>query len=65
MKRTLRLRREALLDLTPGDLAAVRAGAYTIGDHCGPPFDTTLLPAVGTTVLHVTEMCPVTVACLG
>jgi hypothetical protein len=48
MKRTLRLRREALTDLTPADLTYVRAGGPTVGDHCGPPFDTTFLD---TTVL--------------
>jgi hypothetical protein len=42
MTRNLRLRRETLTELTPSDLVAVRAGdaAYTVGDHCGPPFDT-------------------------
>lgn len=42
MKRNLRLRREALTELTPGDLAEVRGGSLhlTVGDHCGPPFNT-------------------------
>jgi len=43
MKRTLTLRREALADLTPADLAAVRGAGFTVGDHCGPPFDTKVL----------------------
>ena len=43
MTRNLRLRRESLSELTPEDLTAVRGGDYTIGDHCGPPFDTTIL----------------------
>ena len=48
MTRNLRLRREALTDLTPSDLLAVRAGdaAYTVGDHCGPPFDTKFLDPI-------------------
>jgi len=54
MKRTLHLRRETLAPLTHDDLAAVAAGAYTVGDHCGPPFDTKFLdkltPAVGGSV---------------
>jgi hypothetical protein len=48
MKRTLRLRREALLDLTPADLASICGGGPTVGDHCGPPFDTTWLPVLTT-----------------
>lgn len=52
MKRTLHLRRESLAPLTHDDLAAVAGGAYTIGDHCGPPFDTKFIdklwPAVNT-----------------
>jgi hypothetical protein len=47
MTRTLRLRREALTELTPSDLIAVQAGvAYTVGDHCGPPFDTKFLDPI-------------------
>jgi hypothetical protein len=43
MTRTLRLAREVLTELTTIELSAVRGGDYTIGDHCGPPFDTTIL----------------------
>jgi hypothetical protein len=51
MTRTLRLRREALTELTPADLIAVQAGvAYTVGDHCGPPFDTKWLDPVLTLI---------------
>lgn len=42
MKKTLHLRREALAELSVEDLAAVAGGA-TVGDHCGPPFDTRFL----------------------
>jgi hypothetical protein len=50
MSRTLRLRREALTEPTPSDLITVRAGdaAYTVGDHCGPPFDTKWLGTIVT-----------------
>jgi hypothetical protein len=52
MTRTLHLRREALTELTPSDLSAVRAGdaAYTVGDHCGPPFNTKFLDPILTLV---------------
>jgi hypothetical protein len=40
VKRTLTLRREALAELSTTDLGAVRGGDATVGDHCGPPFDT-------------------------
>jgi hypothetical protein len=55
MTRNLRLRREALTELTPSDLVAVRAGdaAYTVGDHCGPPFDTKFLDRLITPVTTV------------
>ncbi len=45
MKRTLHLRREALTEISPADLAGVGGGdaAVTVGDHCGPPFDTTFV----------------------
>ena len=46
MKRTLRLRREALTELATTDLESVRGGGPTVGDHCGPPFDTTFLETV-------------------
>ncbi len=42
MTRTLRLAREVLAELTTVELSAVRGGDYTVGDHCGPPFDTTV-----------------------
>lgn len=49
MKRTLHLRREALTELTGSDLSAVAGGA-TVGDHCGPPFDTKFLDALTASV---------------
>jgi hypothetical protein len=55
MKRTLRLRREALVELTPADLVDVRGAGPTVGDHCGPPFDTTFLSEVGVTGCRFTE----------
>ncbi|HEX8002458.1 MAG TPA: hypothetical protein VF519_07160 [Mycobacteriales bacterium] len=48
MKRTLHLERETLVDLTPVELAEIRGGDYTIGDHCGPPFDTTIITTIRT-----------------
>jgi hypothetical protein len=54
MKRTLRLRREALTELTPGDLVDVRGGGPTVGDHCGPPFNTTFLDTTALSALGVT-----------
>lgn len=60
MKRSLRLRREALSELTPADLLAVRGGyaGITVGDHCGPPFDTTFLRPITTLVSAL--YCPPT-----
>jgi hypothetical protein len=55
MKRTLRLRREALAELTPADLASVKGGAVTVGDHCGPPFDTTFVDRLSVTSCRFTE----------
>lgn len=59
MTRHLRLRRETLTELTPADLAEIRGGAYTIGDHCGPPFDTKILGPI-TSILTATLYCPPT-----
>lgn len=58
-KRTLHLRREALTELTPADLMSVRGGDYTVGDHCGPPFDTKWLGPI-LTILTATLYCPPT-----
>jgi hypothetical protein len=60
LKRTLHLRREALTELTPADLAAIRGGdaGYTVGDHCGPPFDTKWLDKV--TAALSGALCPTT-----
>jgi hypothetical protein len=55
MKRTLVLRRESLAELTPADLAAVRGGDATLGDHCGPPFDTTVVDKLSLTSCRFTE----------
>jgi hypothetical protein len=55
MKRTLRLRRESLVELTPADLVDVRAGVATVGDHCGPLLNTALLSALGVTGCRFTE----------
>jgi hypothetical protein len=57
VKRTLTLRREALSDLTPADLAAVGGGDATVGDHCGPPFDTEFLPVVVSLLLSPATTC--------
>lgn len=59
MKRTLNLRRETLSELTPADLLAVRGGdVATVGDHCGPPFDTKFLNPILTLVSAL--YCPPT-----
>jgi len=55
MKRTLRLRREALTDLTTTDLEGIRGGAITVGDHCGPLFDTTVVDKLSLTSCRFTE----------
>jgi hypothetical protein len=63
MKRTLHLRRETLAPLTHDDLAGIAAGAYTVGDHCGPPFDTRWLDAVVATVKTITPQTSRTCTC--
>jgi hypothetical protein len=53
MTRTLHLRREALTELSTDELLSVRGGDYTVGDHCGPPFDTRFL---GPITVYVTTL---------
>jgi hypothetical protein len=60
MTRSLRLRRETLTELSTDELLAVRGGDYTVGDHCGPPFDTkflTPITAISNTLLTGSWSC--------